>query len=434
MIKETALDKILYQIKKLIPKSVFGFFQPIYHRILAWGGAMRYGFPSRGMKVIGVTGTKGKSTTVYMITKILEAGGTNVAAIGSLGFKIKDKEWPNTLKMSMPGRFRLQKFLAEAKKAGCEYVVLEVTSEGIKQYRHLGIYFDTAVFTNIHREHLETHGSFDNYLRAKQELFKLPKRFHILNADDPRVNEFAKFPIQKKITFGIHNGDIQPYDVQVSEGKSEFKINAETIQLHLGGEFNVLNALAAWIVGSVYNVPNTIIAKALFEIKSVPGRLEFIQTKPFNVVVDYAHTPESLRQVYQTLGNSKKQNPNSKLIAVLGACGGGRDKWKRPEFGALAEKYADEIILTNEDPYEENPQEIINEIKKGITRQEHLQIILDRKEAIGRAIQMAQPGDTVVITGKGSEISMAVAGNRKIPWSDRDIARLALNLSNGSIL
>ncbi|MEK7138218.1 MAG: Mur ligase family protein, partial [Patescibacteria group bacterium] len=159
MIKETVLDKILYQVKKIIPKSIFEFFQPAYHRLLAWGGAMRYGFPSHSMKLIGVTGTKGKSTTVYMITKILESSGANVAAIGSLGFKIKDKEWPNTLKQTMPGRFRLQKFLAEAKKAGCDFVILEVTSEGIKQYRHLGIKFDTAVFVNIHREHLENHGS-----------------------------------------------------------------------------------------------------------------------------------------------------------------------------------------------------------------------------------------------------------------------------------
>src|SRR5258708_2867467 len=203
MIKESALDKILYQIKKLIPKSVFEFFQPMYHKLLAWGGALRYGFPSRGMKVIGVTGTKGKSTTVYMITKILEASGAKVAAIGSLGYKINDREWPNTLKMSMPGRFRLQKFLAEAKKAGCEYVVLEVTSEGIKQYRHLGVSFDAAVFTNIHREHLENHGSFENYLMAKQELFKPLKRFHILNADDRRFDDFAKFSAGRTITFGM---------------------------------------------------------------------------------------------------------------------------------------------------------------------------------------------------------------------------------------
>lgn len=403
MIKESKLDKILYQVKKLIPKSVFEFFQPAYHKSLAYAGAARYGFPSRKMKIIGVTGTKGKSTTVYMITKILEASGAKVAAIGSLGFKIGDKEWPNTLKMSMPGRFRLQKFLAEAAKAGCEYVVLEVTSEGIKQFRHLGIKFDTAVFTNIHREHLENHGSFENYLKAKQQLFKLPARFHVINADDARYEEFTKFPAGRTITFGLKHGEIK-YDGQFN--------------LKLAGEFNISNALAAWAVGTAYNIPAAAMAKALAEIDSVPGRLEFVQKEPFAVVVDYAHTPDSLEAVYYTLKPAA-----GRLIVVLGAAGGGRDKWKRPEFGAIADRYADEIILTDEDPYEENPDQILEEIKKGIQRTEHLKIILDRREAIGAAVKMASAGDVVVITGKGSETSMAVAGNKKIPWSDREVAK-----------
>lgn len=417
MIKESALDKILYRVKKFIPKSVFAFFQPMYHQTLAYAGAMRYGFPSRGMKVIGVTGTKGKSTTVFLITKILEASGASVATIGSLGFKIKDKEWPNTLKMTMPGRFRLQKFLAEAKKAGCEYVVLEVTSEGIAQKRHLGISFDCAVFTNIHKEHLESHGSFENYLKAKQELFKLSKRTHILNADDRHVGEFEKFSVQKKILFGIEHGDIRAREVNAGDKNSDFKVSDQHVALKLGGEFNVLNALAAWGVGKAYEIEEPLMARVLSGIESIPGRLEFVQKEPFSVVVDYAHTPDSLEAVYKTL---KPQN--GRLICVLGAAGGGRDKWKRAEFGAIADRLADEIILTDEDPYEEDPREIIREIQMGIKRQDHVQIILDRKEAIGLAIAMAQPGDAVVMTGKGSEISMAVAGNKKIPWSDRNIA------------
>ena len=418
MIKESALDKILYQVKKIIPKSVFEFFQPMYHRLLAWGGAMRYGFPSHSMKLIGVTGTKGKSTTVYMITKILEESGAKVAAIGSLGFKIKDKEWPNTLKQTMPGRFRLQKFLAEAKKAGCDFVVLEVTSEGIKQYRHLGIKFDTAVFVNIHREHLENHGSFENYIIAKQKLFEATKRVHVLNADEARIADFDKFPAEKKITFGINQGDIRASDVLATEGESEFKVNNQAVHLKIGGVFNILNALGAWAVASVYGTEPVIITKALSEISNIPGRLEFIQKKPFAVVVDYAHTPDSLEIVYKTL-----KPANGRLIVVLGSCGGGRDKWKRPEFGTIADILADEIILTNEDPYEEDPQKIIIDIQQGIKRIDHVEVIMDRKEAIGRAIEIAKAGDVVVITGKGSEISMAISGNQKIPWSDREIAK-----------
>lgn len=423
MIQESALDKILYQIKKFIPTSVFGFFQPMYHELLAYTGALRYGFPSRGMKVIGITGTKGKSTTVYLVTKILEGTGHKVACIGSLGFKIGDREWPNTLKMTMPGRFRLQKFLAEAKRAGCEYVVLEVTSEGIKQKRHLGIKFDTAVFTNIHKEHLESHGSFGNYIKAKQELFKIPKRLHILNADDAHVAEFEKFSAEKKITFGIQHGNIKPEEIKMGDGFSEFKINNELVILNLAGEFNILNALTAWAVGTAYGVPGEKMAQILSGIKTIPGRLEFVQKNPFGVVVDYAHTPDSLGAVYKTL-----KPASGRLICVLGAAGGGRDKWKRAEFGAIADKLVDEIILTDEDPYEENPEMIIEEIKVGIKRVDHLEIILDRKEAIGHAIRMAREGDIVIITGKGSETSMAVAGNKKISWSDRDIVRSYLSV------
>ncbi len=418
MIKETFVDKILYQVKKFIPKSVFEFFQPSYHRLLAWGGAMRYGFPSNNMKLIGVTGTKGKSTTVYMITKILEASGAKVAAIGSLGFKIKDKEWPNTLKQTMPGRFRLQKFLAEAKSAGCDFVVLEVTSEGIKQYRHLGIKFDTAVFVNIHREHLENHGSFENYIRAKQKLFEATKNVHVLNADENRISDFDKFPAERKVTFGINKGDIRPTDVLASESESEFKVNGHQVHMKIGGVFNILNALGAWAVASVYDTDPVLIAKALSDLSTIPGRLEFVQKKPFAVVVDYAHTPDSLETVYKTL-----KPANGRLICVLGAAGGGRDKWKRPEFGTIADVLADEIILTDEDPYEEDPQKIIIDIQQGIKRIDHVEVIMDRKEAIGRAIEIAKEGDVVVITGKGSEISMAIAGNQKIPWSDRQIVQ-----------
>ena len=430
MIRESALDRILYQAKKFIPKRIFDFFQPMYHELLAYGGALRYGFPSRSMRVIGVTGTKGKSTTVFIITKILEDSGHCVAAIGSLGFKIKDRTWPNTLKMTMPGRFRLQKFLAEAKKAGCEYVVLKVTSEGIKQKRHLGIQFDCAVFTNLHKEHLESHGSLEKYIEAKQELFKVTEHFHVLNADDGHIADFESFPADKKITYGIISGDIRPEQLTVGTDRSVFRLGlpgqgGESVHLNLGGAFNVLNALAAWSVATIYGVGPAVISKALGSIDSIPGRLEFIQKEPFSVVVDYAHTPDSLEAVYKTLKPER-----GKLICVLGAAGGGRDKWKRPEFGAIAEKYCDEIFLTDEDPFEEDPEAILDQVQKGIAS-EHANVhrILDRKQAIGAGLAAACPGDTVVITGKGSEVSMAIAGNKKIPWSDKNIVRQLLGLA-----
>ncbi|MBI2064952.1 MAG: UDP-N-acetylmuramoyl-L-alanyl-D-glutamate--2,6-diaminopimelate ligase [Candidatus Yanofskybacteria bacterium] len=438
MFQEGLLDKIL------------SFFAPVYHATLAYVGAFLYGFPSRSMKVIGVTGTKGKSTTVYLISKILEHISENVegglvegrppqgrppqggvAAIGSLGFKIKDKEWPNTLKMTMPGRFKLQKFLAEAKRAGCKYVVLEVTSEGIKQKRHLGVRLDCAVFTNLHKEHLESHGSFENYYKAKQELFKKTSNIHVISADDPRVDLFGNFPAKRKIFYGLEKGDLVAGKIQSTKKGTSFELYGTRFDTHLVGEFNVMNCLAALAVGAMYKIDLPAMKPVLESIKFIPGRMEFVQREPFGVVVDYAHTPESLIQVYQTLKAYKLTSLQAgKLICVLGAAGGGRDKWKRPEFGRIAAEYCDEIILTNEDPYDENPLSILKEIESGFSKSEirnpKSEIILDRREAIRTALTSANEGDTVVITGKGSETSMAVSGGKKIPWSDRDVVREAL--------
>ena len=426
MFKEGLSDNILRRIKKIIPRSVFDFFAPVYHAALAYIGAVIYGFPSRSMKVIGVTGTKGKSTTVFLITKILEEVGEPVATIGSLGFKIRNKEWPNTLKMTMPGRFKLQKFLAEAKRAGCKFVVLEVTSEGIKQKRHLGIKFDCAVFTNLHKEHIESHGSFENYYKAKQELFAITKNTHVLNSDDPHLKLFGGFPAKRKIFFGISAGDMRASNIKIKSEGASFEIYGTPFTTKLSGQFNILNCLAALSVGAMYGIDLPKMKPVLESIEFIPGRMEFIQRKPFSVVIDYAHTPDSLKAVYKTL---REQTANGcKLICVLGAAGGGRDKWKRPEFGRIASEYCDEIILTNEDPYEEDPNQILSEIKSGIINyQSSIINILDRREAIRTALTSAKEGDMVIITGKGSETSMAVAGGKKIPWSDRDVVRELLN-------
>lgn len=422
------MDKTLRTIKKFIPVKVFDFFAPAYHTLLAWTGALAYGFPSRSLKVIGITGTKGKSTTVFLAAKILEAAyPVKVAALGSLGYKIKDKEWPNTLKMTMPGRFKIQKFLAQAKRAGCEYVVMEVTSEGIAQKRHLGITFDCAVFTNLHPEHLERHGSFEAYRAAKQELFKVTRNIHVVNADDPNASYFGDLPANRKIFYGLSAGDMVARNVRTDGRTAGFEVMGTRFDVSFGGEFNVYNCLAALATAAMYGVDPPSAAPALAGVKGIPGRMEFIQKEPFAVVVDYAHTPDSLEQVYQTLGSTKSQAPSSKLICVLGAAGGGRDRWKRKQFGRLAEQYCDHIVLTDEDPYDENSDDIVRDIMSGFSTEKvkikNVEVKMDRKEAIGRALMLAQGGDTVIITGKGSETSMALAGGKKIPWSDAQVAR-----------
>ena len=410
-------------IKNIIPKRIFNLIAPTYHGAWAYLGAILYGFPSHNLKVIGVTGTKGKSSIVYLAGKILEeAGHKKVATLGSMGFRIGEREWPNVLKMTMPGRFEIHKYMAQAKKAGCEFFIMEVTSEGIKQNRHLGINFDCALFSGLHKEHIESHGSFENYYRAKQELFKVTSNIHILNADDPHVGLFGDFMAKRKITYGVERGDIRAEKLELRADGASFECYGTRFNTHLTGKFNVSNCLGALAIAAMYNVDLPSSAPALEKINSIPGRMEFIQREPFAVIVDYAHTPDSLREVYKTL-----KTENHKLICVLGSCGGGRDKWKRPEFGKIANEFCDQIFLTNEDPYDEDENVIVEDIRKGINKTENVRIVIDRKNAIRQAIQFAEPGDVVIITGKGSEITMALKDGKKIAWSDKDIAREALN-------
>src|SRR3989344_5018393 len=237
-IENKALSALLNLGRKIIPRRIFRAAQPIYHWGLGIFGAVIFALPSRGMRVIAVTGTKGKSTTVYMISKIFEDQGLPVAAVGSLGFKIKERVWPNNLKMTLPGRMKLQKFLRRAVNAGAKYAVLEATSEGIVQNRLAGVKIDCAVYTNLHREHLESHGSFENYMAAKQKLFLKTRGIHVLNIDDQYFEKFANFPARQKITYGKEWG----------------MITISNLKLKLLGDFNEYNALAALAVAHAYHL------------------------------------------------------------------------------------------------------------------------------------------------------------------------------------
>lgn len=416
-------------MKKIIKKITPDFLLNWYHFLLAFFGAVLYGFPSRKLKVIGVTGTNGKSTVISLISQILKTAGYKTASASSIYFTIGDKTRSNDSKMTMPGRFEIQKFLSRAVKEKCQYVVLEVTSEGIKQHRHRFIRFDVAVLTNLTPEHLENHGGFENYKKAKGRLFHSlnSKGKAIVNLDDPNADYFLQFLAEEKWGYAIRLSEerktevqnlIQAEDCEIKQKGVSFKVNDINFNLNLLGEFNIYNALAAISVGTVEKISLEKIKLALEKVKGIPGRLEIIMKEPFTVIVDYAHTPDALEKVYQTIRKSFK----GKIIGVLGAAGGGRDKWKRPELGKIAEKYLDQIIVTNEDPYDENPGTIINEIAAGI-KEEQVEKIIDRREAICYALRVAQEGDVVIITGKGCESLMCVAGDKKIPWDDRNIVR-----------
>ncbi len=389
-------------MKDLIKKFIPSFLLSWYHFLLAFLGAVFYSFPSRQLKVIGVTGTNGKTTTTEMISRVLEEAGHKTAVMNSIKFKIGEEEELNVLKMTMPGRFKVQKFLRQAVNNRCQYAVLEVTSEGIKQHRHQFIDFHVAVFTNLSPEHIEVHGGFENYKKTKGKLFQNTKNIHVINIDDKNAEYFLQFPADKKYSYGLTHGDINAKN-------THFK-------LKLIGDFNIDNALAAICVGLSQRISLEICQKAIEKAEGIPGRMEEVIPQPFKVFVDYAFTPNALEKVYQTL---KPQN--KKMICVLGACGGGRDKWKRPELGKLAAKYCNEIIVTNEDPYDENPMEIIEQVVKGTDGQ--AKKILDRREAIKEALEVAQAGDTIVITGKGCEPWLVEARGKKIPWDDRKVVR-----------
>ncbi len=412
------MDSLLRHIKKLIPRSIFEFFQPGYHYLLALLGAVRYGFPSRRITVIGITGTKGKSSTTEFLNSILETAGKKTALVNGIRFKVGDKSEPNLFKMTMPGRMFIQKKIREAIRSECEYFILEITSEGAKQFRHKFIDLDALIFTNISPEHIESHGSYEKYLAAKLSiayaLEKSPKKNKaiIANADDKEGRKFMQIRVREKISYSLQ--DVWPYTLDING--VTFMFGGEKIRSSLPGKFNIYNMLAAAMCAKHFEISPAHICGGLETVSKIRGRMESAEEgQDFGVYVDYAHTADSLEQAYCALGGKN-------LICVLGSTGGGRDQWKRPEMGTVAEKYCSHIILTNEDPYDEDPQKIIAEVKSGIKEKE-VKIILDRREAIREALLFAREGDAVIITGKGTDPYIMEANGKKTPWDDVRVTR-----------
>jgi len=426
------IENILNIIKKNIPQPLLKKMLPVYHFLLAKISAFIYGYPSEKMIIIGVTGTSGKSSTSYFIAQILESTGFKVGLTSTTLFKIGEQEWLNDKKMTMLGRFQTQKFLRQMVKANCQMAIIETSSQGIEQFRHIGINYDILVLTNLYPEHIEAHGGFENYKKSKGQLFaflnncstkkfsqifnnqeikkleteKLRKKQYInktivVNVDDEHAKYFLNFWAEDKITF---NG----------EKKYETK---------LLGRYNNYNVNAAAAVAKILGVSEEKIKTAMINLKHLPGHLEFIpNNRNLKIIVDYAFEPEALKKLYETV----KELPHQKIIHILGSAGGGRDKARRPIMGRIAAENADIIIVTNEDPYDENPEIIINEVVAGVAptfKSENLYKILDRREAIKKVLAEAQKDDLILITGKGAEQSICVAGGKKIPWDDRKIVK-----------
>lgn len=388
-------------LKKIIPRLIMN----AYYYAMEFFAAARYGFPGEKLQAIGVTGTKGKSTTVFLITRILEAAGFRVASTSSIEFRINQKSTPNKLKMGLLSRWKLQEFLAEASKKNVDYVVIECTSEGLAQARVDFVHFIAAVFTNLAPEHIESHGSYEQYRRAKRHLFELVDKdgIGIINGDD-KEGEYMASALKGKTLF--------------------YSLGDKHITTPLIGEFNKYNALAALTLCASLGVEEGIIKKALMEIDIIPGRAQEIKEgQDFRVFIDYAHNPSSLEAILRALTELKKEN--SRLIVLTGSAGGGRDTWKRPEMGALSARFADAVIITSEDSFNENPETIIDQIYAGAIKEhnkKNIVKIVNRKEAIAYALKQAKKGDIVLIAGMGTETSLSTLQG-EIPWNEREMVK-----------
>jgi UDP-N-acetylmuramoyl-L-alanyl-D-glutamate--2,6-diaminopimelate ligase len=402
------MEKILRKIEKLVPRWLYEFCQPFYHFKLALFGAVIYGFPAKKIKIIGVTGTKGKTTTVEIINSVLEEAGFKTAVSGTIRFKVGNKERPNKYKMSMPGRFFMQKFLSDAVKEKCDFAVVEMTSEGSKQFRHKFIYTDAFIFTNLSPEHIERHGSFEKYKKAKVQMVNNLKKkdgLLIVNSNSEHSQSFAE----------KHKGEVKSFsigDIKIdSSSPISFALDGITYTSPLIGKFNVENILAAITVAKHFEVSEEKIIEGIKNLEEVRGRAQLVpNNRDIKIVVDYAHTPDSLKAIYESFKDTK-------IIGVLGNTGGGRDTWKRPEMARIANEYCDSIFLTDEDPYDEDPLKIVEEMAIEIDKSK-LEVEMDRKEAIKKAILKAQKGDSVLITGKGTDPYIMGANGKKEPWSD----------------
>ncbi len=411
---------MLQKIKNLIPKAFFESLRPTYHYLLAFLGAVIYGFPSMKIKVVAVTGTKGKSSTIELLNQILEKAQFETALSSTIRIKIAQNSEPNLKKMTMPGRFFLQKFLRQAVEANCDYALVEMTSEGAKEFRHKFIDLDALIFLNLSPEHIESHGSYENYLQAKLMLAealqksKKGQKVLVVNGDDKESLRFMSYSVDEKYSFSILNAT--PY--KIGKNDMELTFRGSKITSKLIGKFNIYNILAASTYASSQNIPIEIIASAIESVSEIKGRVQKIKVSDrqnFEAVVDYAHTPDSLLKLYLAFFDRKK-------ICVLGNTGGGRDKWKRAEMAKIADRYCDSIILTNEDPYDDDPMEIVSEMKSHIVNKP-CQIIMDRRQAIIQAIKSAKRGFAVLLSGKGTDPYIMGKNGSKMPWNEAEILR-----------
>ncbi len=407
-------------IERILPKRVVAAILPAYHFALAALAALYYRFPSRRLTVIGITGTKGKTSTAELLNAIFEEAGKKTAVLGTLRFKVGEEDRRNLRKMTMPGRFFVQRFLSDAVKSGCTHAIVEMTSEGAVQFRQRFVDMDALIFTNLSPEHIESHGSYERYRDAKLAIArtlarsKKSHRYMVANADDVESEGFLSIEGLERRPYSIDDAE----DLSASPDGSSFEWNGVKIVSGLSGIHNVYNALGAATAAAALGISDEDIAKGVASLERIPGRGERIdEGQGFPVVIDYAHTPDSLRAIYDAYEGYDR-------ICVLGNTGGGRDRWKRPVMGEIAESACETVILTDEDPYDEDPLAILMEMKSGMKRSSPT-IVLDRRSAIANALARAKEyaNPAVIVTGKGTDPYIMGPKGTKTPWDDREVAK-----------
>ena len=422
-------------VKKLIPRQLFTSIEPYGHLGEAVLFNVINGFPARGLKVIGVTGTNGKTTTAFLIHRMLHEAGYKVGLMTTVAYGAGMDIKPQVTHMTTSSVPVLHKRIKELKAQGVEWLVLETTSHALAQHRVWGVPYSISVLTNITHEHLAYHGTFERYVAAKRMMFEQTNRnkkgmqLGIINADDPNAANFAS-AVNNTLMYGMEQGDITARDVKMSPNGVSYTATVDGKDYHidckLPGSFNVYNSLAAVCVGHAVGLSEQQVEQGIAALEGVEGRMTRIdEGQDFNVIVDYAHTPDSFEKLFNDLRRVGK----GRIIALFGSLGGG-DKGKRPLQGEIAGRFANEVILTQEDDRDEDPQAIMNDIaagaeKAGKVRDKDLFFIHDRTEAIQFAMNRARPGDTVLLLGKGHEKTQEDA-NGEHPWNEEVTARTAI--------
>jgi len=384
-----------------------------------------YGNPTAKIKVVGVTGTNGKTTITYLIEALLKEAGFQPAVIGTINYRFKDRIIPS--KNTTPGPLELQSMFCDMLKEGIDYAVMEVSSHALDQERTAGINFHSAIFTNLTQDHLDYHKTLENYFRAKAKLFKdiSPDSFIVINEDDKYARRLKKLRKQRIITYGIDNRvRVTARNIKFDHLYTQFQLVSsqvkENFKTRLIGRHNVYNILAAIAWAQEEGIDFSVIKSSLEGFSLVPGRLERVDFEgDFSVIVDYAHTEDALRNIITTL----RQVACKRIIVVFG-CGGERDRAKRPKMGRTVTELADYAVITSDNPRSEDPLDIIKDIKRGI-RKTNFCVIPERREAIKKALSLAKTGDTVLLAGKGHE-NYQIIKDKMLHFDDREVARECL--------